>query len=429
MEEDIKGRGKKHILASEKRIERRLETAVQAAEGRIAYENAHNEKLLLALDTIRLFLKEKKRVCYGGTAMNAILPRNLQFYNPEIDLPDYDFFTPDIEADIDIIVKKLRDAGFDDVYHKVGIHEGTKKILVNFTPVADITAISHNIYNVFLKRAYVRNGIHYTDPDILRMMMYLEISRPKGMVSRWEKVFDRLQLINKMFPPAVPRGRTTRKARMTSIPAPVSNQLFDYCIENQRTIISGPLDEFYSRVIYGQPHMNLIEHHRGVVGFLSPSAKEDALVLQRELGGHPTVQTFLHETKDEVVPNYVVLRQKGLPVAIIIEEVACHALLNFPAKDGRNIAIASLDTLITMYYTFSIFTNTAKTFFPQINQKIAKFVQLSERNRGLVNPHIPSFPLSCKGYQKGYSTLLREKFHRIQREKRALSKKAYETEE
>jgi hypothetical protein len=409
----------KSAKSRERRIERRIESAVAAGEKQIAYENAHNEKLLLALDTIREFLVERKRVCYGGTAMNAILPKKLQFYNPEVDLPDYDFFTPDMDGDIDLLVKKLRAQGFDDVYHKVGIHQGTKKILVNFSPVADITAINPSIYNVFLKRSLLRNGIHYTDPDILRLMMYLELSRPKGMLSRWEKVFQRLQLINKVFPPKFtnpPRSRPVTRKAQTAL-AEVSKHLVDFCIENQRTIVSGPLDEFYNGVIFGKPRIDLIHNHKDVLGFLSPTPQEDALALQKELGGHPAVQSFLHEAKDEIVPEHIELRHGGKPVALVFKEVACHAYLNFPIDDGRSIAVGSLDTLITLYYTFAIFTVRARTLFPRIDRKIANFVILSEKNRGLVNPNVPSFPLTCRGYQKGFSTLLREKFHRVQRER------------
>ncbi len=35
------------------------------------------------------------------------------------------------------------------------------------------------------------NGIRYAPPNFLRMNMYLELSRPAGDVSRWEKVFKR----------------------------------------------------------------------------------------------------------------------------------------------------------------------------------------------------------------------------------------------
>ena len=40
------------------------------------------------------FLKEKKLVCYGGTAINNILPKRDQFYKPS-EFPDYDFFSND----------------------------------------------------------------------------------------------------------------------------------------------------------------------------------------------------------------------------------------------------------------------------------------------------------------------------------------------
>jgi hypothetical protein len=38
------------------------------------------------------FIIRKKLICYGGTAINNILPERDQFYNKEGD-PDYDFFS------------------------------------------------------------------------------------------------------------------------------------------------------------------------------------------------------------------------------------------------------------------------------------------------------------------------------------------------
>jgi len=40
------------------------------------------------------FLKKKKLICYGGTAINNILPLEDQFYDKDIELPDYDFYSP-----------------------------------------------------------------------------------------------------------------------------------------------------------------------------------------------------------------------------------------------------------------------------------------------------------------------------------------------
>ena len=44
---------------------------------------------------VEQFLINKKRVCYGGTAINNILPIDDQFYDKTIEIPDYDFFSPD----------------------------------------------------------------------------------------------------------------------------------------------------------------------------------------------------------------------------------------------------------------------------------------------------------------------------------------------
>ena len=44
------------------------------------------------------------------------------------------------------------------------------------------------------------DNISYASPNFLRMSMYLELSRPKGDVGRWEKVLKRLILLNKHYP-------------------------------------------------------------------------------------------------------------------------------------------------------------------------------------------------------------------------------------
>jgi hypothetical protein len=111
----------------------------------------------------------------------------------------------------------------------------------------------------------------------------------------------------------------------------------------------------------------------------------------------------------------VEVRYNDRAIAFLLEEAGCHAYLNFPLKDGRSIAIASLDTLITIYYSLAIFTKKLKELIPGINYKIAQFVKLAEENRRQKDPKIPAFPLSCRGYQKGFATLLREKATRVQK--------------
>ena len=43
-------------------------------------------------------------------------------------------------------------------------------------------------------------GIKYAPANYLRINMYLELSRPMGDASRWEKVLKRLNLLNEHWP-------------------------------------------------------------------------------------------------------------------------------------------------------------------------------------------------------------------------------------
>lgn len=412
MEEDIHT---SRSFQTETRIQERLRRAIDKAQERIDYDAAHNKELLKALDIVKEFLKSSGRVCYGGTAMNAILPAQKRFYDPETDLPDYDFFTPDIDHDTDALVEKMKSAGFNDVYHRVGMHEGTRKILVNFVPIADISQLPPPLYTVLHKRAVVRSGLRYVDPDTLRMMMYLELSRPRGEVDRWEKVYERLQLMNQTFKPKAIVG--TRKKRVaTPLARDTFRRILDFCIKTQRPLLSGELADFYRGAIHGTKRVFTLQDHPGVAAFLSSNLRSDAKGLQDTLGNSDT-STMYHAARGELVPEYVEVRLRGTPVALLFQENACHSFLNFPVQDGRSVAIASLDTLITMYYSIAIFTKRARDLMRTELRTIPTLVALAEENRTLRKPRIPAFPLTCSGYQKGFATLLREKVERIQREK------------
>jgi hypothetical protein len=409
MEEDIfiTYDGTKHT-----QIRNRLKNAVDIAQERLEYEAAHNTELLKGLSIVREFIKRNKRVCYGGTAMNMILPAEKRFYNPELDLPDYDFFTPDIDGDIERLVADLNKEGFKNVYHKIGIHEGTSKILVNFTPIADITRLASPIYTILQKRAFIREKIYYTDPDILRMMMYLELSRPRGMVSRWEKVYDRLQLINSNFPPrAMPPKRSPTRKRIQLAPPEIRRIVLNYCIESGRVLFTGGnLESFYRRVIEGRRDIFDLQKISSTIGILSSDVRQDAEAIKTLIGKDTDV--FFQAAKGEFVPEYAEVRYKNLPVILLLQEVACNSFFTFNTQDGQHINIASLDTLITIWYGIAIFTTNMRQRIPNIESTIPKFIELVERNRQASRPRLPPFALNCQGYQKGYPTLLREKAER-----------------
>lgn len=424
MEEDIYEYEFKSDLLEKPGIKRQLESLAAAAEKAgeiIKYESAHNPEIQYAIDIVGRFLRKKGRVCYGGTAINAILPKNLRFYDPQKDLPDYDFFTPNPEQDIKDIVKDIQQAGFSDVVERIGIHEGTHKILVNFMPIADISTLEPELYKVLYTRSIEKEGIHYADPDFLRMMMYLELSRPRGQVDRWEKVFERLTLLNAAFPPKACRTKTEDLVNSVSIPLTIRKTLLNYVIDNERILMGAEVVSMYDWLLSKsrklQPSINWFLKRNGMVVFASPEAGRDANRL-KEIFASNEITITMYEGKGELVPERYVLSYRKMPFVEILQEVACHSFTSLSLSSGKKLLIASLETMITFYYALMMFTEDEKILQFYMSCLCQKLVEMSEilHRKGGVGP-IPSFSIECGGYQKGYATLLKEKFQRIAKQK------------
>jgi hypothetical protein len=177
-----------------------LRQAVDESEKQQGAKIANSPEVQRIIKILEDFLVRKKLMCYGGTAINNILPKQAQFYDRSIEVPDYDFFSPNALKDAKELADKYYLAGYDEVEAKAGMHPGTYKVYVNFLPVADITFLHPILFENLMEDAITIAGIKYAPPNYLRMAMYLELSRPNGDVSRWEKVLKRINLLNRFYP-------------------------------------------------------------------------------------------------------------------------------------------------------------------------------------------------------------------------------------
>jgi hypothetical protein len=181
-----------------------IERVTAALELENAKRAAADPAVKAALRTVEEFLKHEDVMCYGGTAINNLLPVADRFYNPKTDIPDYDFFSKTPQEHAMKLADKLAAVGIKNIEVKAGMHLGTFKVYADFEGVADITHLNKDIFDRLWKEGLEKNGIHYVTPNFLRMSMYLELSRPKGDVSRWKKVYTRLMLLNKHYPLSCP---------------------------------------------------------------------------------------------------------------------------------------------------------------------------------------------------------------------------------
>jgi len=404
-----------------------IKRASDMAQDKIDYFSAHDEDILLAISVVENFLRKKHRICYGGQAINAYLPSAHKFYDPEYSIPDYDFFTPNQHQDLRQISEDLYKAGFKEIYAREGMHEGTLKIYVNFIPVADITAIDPRIYRILSKRDTRIDGISYIDPNSLRMLMYLELSRPRGEVSRWEKVFERMMLFNEFVPvrsSCASRSSSKNKLSKSSLTIQQAQFVLRYIIQQRRMIAGADLVPFYGHAIKARAtKMEWILGSTKPILFFSPEPVHDSTELLTELSAlsKKKIQVKVYRNQGlDLIPSIHVLHVNHAPLVMIIEQSACHSYINLPIKDGMGkglvhnvLRVASMDTLITLYFTLGF---VQSTFFDRgamdclANQLVTMSIQARSKPEQFIFPFVS---IRCAGHQHGIASLIRDKLERM----------------
>ena len=384
--------------------------------------------MILAIEVVETFLRKKHRLCYGGQAINAHLPDKYKFYDPNLTIPDYDFFTPQPEQDIRSLVQDLKRAGFQEISAREGMHEGTVKIYVDYVPVADITTLDSRLYRIMTKQEYRVNGISYMGANHLRMMMYLELSRPRGEVDRWPKVYERLMLLNTFASPSSCRKGPTLSHQHDLSKSQVEFAL-QWVVQKRRVFAGLDLLQVYKQQLRA-PHVKKVEwliHTRKPILFYSPTPEEDAEALREgfESMDHDTrkqytIKTISKSGNGDLLPEMTLLQRGGKPLLFIIHQKACHSYFQLPMASKETLRIASVDTLITLYFSLSLME------LPYLDMKSMEclaneLVQLSIRMRKdpEKNP-LPFITLNCSGYQTTLPSLIRAKVRRMTERKARL---------
>ena len=161
----------------------------------------------VVIELISKFIIKKKLILYGGFVINLILPKKHRFYK-EYTINDYDCFSKDPIKDSFELAKEIKKSGFKYIKIKRAIHKNTYKISVFGKQFFDITFLDESVYNILLKYINTNNNKlkYYKDKykiipvDIIKQNLYFELARPIQSGFRWEKIYSRLDLVNKFYP-------------------------------------------------------------------------------------------------------------------------------------------------------------------------------------------------------------------------------------
>lgn len=334
-----------------------LRHAVDETENIQGQKKVNSEDIQKMLKIVENFIMNKQLICYGGTAINNILPKYAQFYKRDIEIPDYDFYSANALNDAKELADIYYKNGYKDVEAKTGIHHGTFKVFVNYIPIADITYMNKIIYDTISKEAITIAGIKYAPPNFLRMGMYLELSRPAGDVSRWEKVMKRLNLLNQYFPLTTERNCSTIDFHNI-----INDNMNDYekiniilrnaFIDNGVIFFGGYSTHLYSEYIDDKQPTDIL---LGIPDFdvLSEDHERCATIIKETLirNNVNNVQLIHHKRIDDIIPEHIEVQVGKNSLAYIYKPIACHSY-NKIQIDEKTVNIATIDTILAFYLCF-----------------------------------------------------------------------------
>jgi len=370
-------------------------------------------ELRMALGIVEAFLRKTHRLCYGGMAINAHMPKSLKFYDFSKSLPDYDFFTPTPDEDTKLLINALKGAGFEEVSARIGMHEGTSKIFVNFVGIADITFMPQWMYRILQRRSLKDDEISYVDADYLRMAMYLELSRPQGEVERWEKVYKRLVLLNHAKPPHICHKNNKR----VHVDKGLHELLIHYIAKGHLVFAGAELKRVYENVKSNRAGY-LLKSTSPIVAFADSPGYHIPIIRQLMHDIYPNKISIVHWPAREFVPEMYGLRVEGGLVILLVQQDACHSYNIVELSKGVTMRVASLDSAITLWHQLNFVKGVDDLVKTSIHCFSDSLVKTSMNTRDKAKSAFPLFTITCHGHQMSKASLLRAKQQRIKSMKR-----------
>ena len=425
-----------------------VKQAVETIEAKLGAKKTSDPKMKDMIAIVERFIKKQDLVCYGGTAINNILPEEAQFYDKKTEIPDYDFYSPNALEHAKHLADEFYENGYSDVEAKSGMHHGTYKVFVNFVSIADITQLDPTLFKNIRVEAIKVDGIPFAPPNLLRMGMHLELSRPEGDVSRWEKVSKRLALLNKhhpfraegcapnqaMMPFQTPKrpGHKYKKGALVRSPtadeiehegAPESKEvrLFravrNAFIDQDLVFFGGYAISQYARylprsekALFAQiPHFDVLS--------VDPEASAGKLKERLEDNDFKSIVVTKHSGIGEIVPEHYEIAVGKMSIAFIYKPMACHNY-NVIQVGKRWVRVASTDTMLSLYLAM-LYTDKPYYDVARIRCMCKQLHDLQQRNRLKQTGLLQRYGATCYGKQETLDDIKAGKAEKYQQLKRS----------
>jgi hypothetical protein len=371
--------------------------AAEIAQEEIDKENASDPSVKRVLKIVERFIKTHRVMCYGGTAINNLLPKEDQFYNLLVDIPDYDFYSETPQVHAAKLADRIAKAGFKSVEVKPGMHLGTYKVFADYIGIADISSLDKPIFSKLWKESIVKDGIHYVPPNFLRMSVYLELSRPRGDVSRWKKVYGRIQKLNKHYPLTCPKEEEALEVFLKDD----TRKSIEKLLVKEKVVLLG----FNASILQDKKEKSKWSLPLDVLA--TPEQKSHVVKeLLSYFEKYDNVSSKDYPEYAELIPAYtdIIDPKTKLVLVRVYETNACHSYHVAP----NGLHIASIPTLL------QFFLSTLYGPKELLDKPEQRFLCVAEHLMNLANNNLSRrykllTPITCLGKQKGLIEMRAEK--------------------
>jgi hypothetical protein len=370
-----------------------IEKAAKEAQEIIDKNAAGNPRIKKMMDIVHKFVQKERVMCYGGTAINNILPKEKQFYDTEVDIPDYDFFSVDPQKLCVKLSNKLKKAGLKDIEAKPGMHLGTFKVFCEYVGVADISSVEKDLFERLWKDSIVKDKIHYVPPDFLRMNVYLELSRPMGDVSRWKKVFGRLELLNDEYPIICPKKH--EPINETLMIPKIKDKIEDLLIEDKIVLLGFNGELFHEKNQEWKLPLDILVEEKDA---------EKVVKKLINIFGRGIAKARSYEEYQELLPAHTDIVEGSELLVRVYETMACHSYHEL--KTG--LRIGSIPTLLNFFFAMlyadkEFAEHTTRQRIICVAQRLVDMANSSKRKFELITP------IDCIGKQKDLIDMKKER--------------------
>jgi hypothetical protein len=200
----------------------------------------------------------------------------------------------------------------------------------------------------------------------------------------------------------------------------------DYAVRENRLFAGADLVGLYKTALRKSkaPHANWMVRTKMPLYLYTPDLKGDTTHFKYELehiSNHKVQTTHIRAMGGDLIPEMTVFSRNNTPFLILMNQSACHSFYTVPLKFGQQLRVATLDTLITLYFSLALLKYRFLSL-GSLECLAQELVQISYKARGKPDAFpFPFISLSCAGHQTGLPSLIRAKVRRIETSKRRIA--------